>query len=133
MSIIEIEKDLAMSLRLAITALCLLMSSAAIADTDFHVKHGHQRHRIAERFHHDDHRDRERRFAHRHRHEHRDFNSYSGEVAVYVRPNVGTWSYGGGSSVAIIQPYEPVLKIIDVKAAGNSACSMEAGVCVIRP
>jgi hypothetical protein len=76
-----------------------------------------------------------------HRHHHgrdwREFDRYSGDVNIVTIPGVGSWSLGSvGSSVAFIQtsgiPAEPLM--IDVEALpGGNECSMENGVCVIRP
>lgn len=64
----------------------------------------------------------------------REFNRYSGNIDIVTIPSVGSWSLG--SSVAYIQtsgiPAEPLM--IDVEALpGGNECSMENGVCVIRP
>ena len=70
-----------------------------------------------------------------HRRHHQD-NTYSGDVVIGVRNGVGQWSYGPYSSDAasISVTTGPKLKIIDVGAMkANSACEMQAGVCVIRP
>lgn len=67
----------------------------------------------------------------RHR-QHRNVNTYSGDVAVYSRPGVGTWSYGSMSTTAEFEAAEPDTKIIDM-TGGKNDCSMEHGVCVIRP
>lgn len=73
----------------------------------------------------------------RHRWKRHDRNSYSGIVSVYHRRHVGTWSFatlrGPVESIDNMRVV-PSAKIIDVsKMAPNSGCSMENGVCVIRP
>lgn len=72
---------------------------------------------------------------HRGRHRlHRQVNTYSGNVAIYHRNGVGTWSYGTTSGTTVIADARPSLKIIDIdRLAGKNDCQMEAGVCVIRP
>lgn len=71
------------------------------------------------------------------RHNRRSFSSYgtySGDVDISVRAGVGQWSYGTSSTVAPVDAAAPTLKIIDVgRLKVSDACSMEAGVCVIRP
>lgn len=73
---------------------------------------------------------------HRH-HRHRgDWLGYgAGDyVVVHMRNGIGHWSYDivGGGSEALVAPSGP--KVIDVDAlAPNSACEMQAGICVIRP
>lgn len=59
-------------------------------------------------------------------------NSYSGDVAISYRPGVGTWSYGSVSTRQARPAARPALKIINLQGGGND-CSMEKGVCVIRP
>jgi hypothetical protein len=67
----------------------------------------------------------------------RDFNRYSGSVDIVRIPGIGTWSRGSGdSSFAYVETTvieaEPLM--IDVEALpGGNECSMENGVCVIRP
>jgi hypothetical protein len=71
----------------------------------------------------------------RHRRHHQS-NTYSGDVVIGVRNGVGQWSYGYSNSDAasISVTTGPKLKIIDVGAMkADSACEMQAGVCVIRP
>jgi hypothetical protein len=64
----------------------------------------------------------------------RQMNTYSGNVAVYTRNGVGTWSYGTTSAMVGRDDAKSELKIIDLdKLAGRNDCQMEAGVCVIRP
>jgi hypothetical protein len=71
---------------------------------------------------------------HRHRHAHRQVNTYSGDVAIYHRRNVGTWSYGTLPTVVDERAAPPRAKIIHVdRMGGKTDCSMEKGVCVIRP
>lgn len=73
------------------------------------------------------------RYRHRHR-IHRETNTYSGDVAVYYRRGVGSWSYGSVSAPAGELAIQPSAKIIDVEKLGpTGACSMENGVCVVRP
>lgn len=61
--------------------------------------------------------------------------NYAGAGSVY-RSNGGTYVIGngsyGGSAVAGTAYVRPRAKIVDL-ATANSACSQEAGVCVIRP
>lgn len=71
----------------------------------------------------------------RHRH-YRQGGTYSGDVVIDVRAGVGQWSYGSYSADAasIRVMTGPRMKIIDVGALKvDSACEMQAGVCVIRP
>jgi hypothetical protein len=71
----------------------------------------------------------------RHRY-HRQGNTYSGDVVIDVRNGVGQWSYGYDSADAasISVTTGPKLKIINVGTLkADSACEMQAGVCVIRP
>lgn len=63
---------------------------------------------------------------------HRRANTYSGDVAVYYRRGVGTWSYGAYEAPARALTGHPNAKIIDL-TRGRNDCSMEKGVCVIRP
>jgi hypothetical protein len=84
------------------------------------------------------------RFDDRHhdrRHHHdrpvRDFNRYSGDVDIYEIPGIGTWSRGSGSSSITYLgmtgiPAEPLMIDVEALPDGNE-CSMENGVCVIRP
>ena len=59
---------------------------------------------------------------------------YSGNIAVYHLPGVGTSSYFEGRIPAASLRREVSVKIISVDSDDNSsACSMESGVCVIRP
>lgn len=71
------------------------------------------------------------------RHRHNDQgNTYSGDVVIGVRNGVGQWSYGyeGSDTASISVTTAPKLKIIDVGTLkADSACDMQAGVCVIRP
>ena len=73
----------------------------------------------------------------RNRHRYRPpVNTYSGNVVIDVRSGVGQWSYGAYSVYAapVAAVAVPRVKIIDVGALKtNSACEMQAGVCVIRP
>jgi hypothetical protein len=62
----------------------------------------------------------------------REVDTYSGDVAVYYRRGVGTWSYGSVEAPASSLARHPSAKIIDLRA-DKSDCSMEKGVCVIRP
>ncbi|MDB5522638.1 MAG: hypothetical protein JWM58_401 [Rhizobium sp.] len=72
-------------------------------------------------------------FRHRAR-AHRQANTYSGNVVVYHRRNVGAWSYGTVSMPSRVVIEHPGAKIIDIGSlAGNSDCRMEHRVCVIRP
>jgi hypothetical protein len=62
----------------------------------------------------------------------RQGDTYSGDVIINVRNGVGQWSYGAVTSVSVT--VAPRVKIIDVGAQKpNSACHMQAGVCVIKP
>lgn len=63
---------------------------------------------------------------------HRGVNTYSGDVAVYYRRGVGSWSYGTFDAPASALTLHPNAKIIDL-TSGKNDCSMEKGVCVIRP
>ena len=73
------------------------------------------------------------------RHHHHQRNSYSGDVVIDVRNGVGQWSYGSyeaysADAASVSVTTGPKLKIIDVGALkADSACEMQAGVCVIRP
>lgn len=72
----------------------------------------------------------------RHRHHRRHWLGYgAGDyVVIHTRNGVGQWSYDTVDSgiEALAVPSGP--KVIDVDAlAPNSACEMQAGVCVIRP
>lgn len=59
-------------------------------------------------------------------------NTYIG-TDVYSVPGVGTYSYGDYSGT-VVTTTVPSAKIIDVsKLKANSACEMQAGVCVIKP
>ncbi len=59
---------------------------------------------------------------------------YSGNIAVYHLRGVGTSSYFEGRIPAASPRREVSVKIISVEAGNDSsACSMESGVCVIRP
>lgn len=69
--------------------------------------------------------------ANRHR-VHRNVNTYSGDVAVYFRRGVGNWSYGVANAPANLVASAQSAKIIDL-GSGKNDCSMEKGVCVIRP
>ena len=70
---------------------------------------------------------------HRPRHRvHNNVNTYSGDVAIYYRRGVGTWSYGVADAPANAVAVQPNAKIIDLQG-GKTDCSMEKGVCVIRP
>jgi len=69
----------------------------------------------------------------RHRHN-RPVDIYSGNVAIYYRPHVGTWSYGSFSVPADAASAQSSVKIIDIdRLGGKNDCHMELGVCVIRP
>jgi hypothetical protein len=59
-------------------------------------------------------------------------NTYSGDVAVYYRSGVGAWSYGTVSARTSRLAFHPNAKIIDL-SGGKTGCSMEKGVCVLRP
>ena len=64
----------------------------------------------------------------------RPYGRYSGDVSVVSVPGVGQYSYGTLTRRLDVTTGIPNAKIIDVKSAvSRSACSMEAGVCVIRP
>lgn len=66
-------------------------------------------------------------------HRARERDVYSGEVAVFHRPGVGTWSYSS-SGAPVLTVAHPGAKIIDIdKLNGRNDCKMEMGVCVIRP
>ena len=72
----------------------------------------------------------------RHRHDRRfqSYGTYSGDIAVSWHPGVGQWTYGTYAADPVVESVAPALKIIDVgNLKANAACSMEAGVCVIRP
>ena len=72
-----------------------------------------------------------RKRHHRHRH---GVNTYSGDVVVHSTQGVGTWSYGTASAIEAVIVTAPTAKIIDVGTLKpNSACEMQAGVCVIKP
>ena len=60
-------------------------------------------------------------------------NSYSGDVSIAYKPGVGTWSYGTSSTLQT-RPLasRSGAKIIHLQGGAND-CSMEKGVCVIRP
>jgi hypothetical protein len=64
----------------------------------------------------------------------RQVNVYTG-VDGYHRRGVGTWTYGAGALTSL--PAAAIasgVKVIDVDKAGvDGHCSMEMGVCVIRP
>jgi hypothetical protein len=66
------------------------------------------------------------------RHHVRGVDTYSGEVAVSYRSGVGAWSYGTASIRTNRLALQPNAKIVDV-SGGRTGCSMEKGVCVIRP
>jgi hypothetical protein len=66
------------------------------------------------------------------RHRVHGVNTYSGDVAVYYRRGVGEWSYGTVSVRTSRLAFHPNAKIIDL-GSGRNGCSMEKGVCVIRP
>jgi hypothetical protein len=68
----------------------------------------------------------------RHHRLHRNVNTYSGDVAIYYRRGVGTWSYGSFDAPESTLTLHPSAKIIDL-TSGRNDCSMEKGVCVIRP
>lgn len=62
--------------------------------------------------------------------------TYSGSITVYHADGVGTSTWAHGVTNALAPEREIVMKIIEVKAdesVVSSACSMEEGVCVIRP
>lgn len=63
----------------------------------------------------------------------RGVNTYSGDVDVNYQPGVGTWSYGTTSALqteAVVE--SSTVRILDLNNSDND-CSMEHGVCVIRP
>jgi hypothetical protein len=63
----------------------------------------------------------------------RGVNTYSGDVDINYQPGVGTWSYGTTSALqseAVVE--SSTVRIIDLNSSNND-CSMERGVCVIRP
>jgi hypothetical protein len=62
----------------------------------------------------------------------RGANTYSGAVDVSYRPGVGTWSYGVPVTRTRSVSIGSAVKIIDLNS-GKNDCSMEKGVCVIRP
>lgn len=63
----------------------------------------------------------------------RGLNTYSGDVDINYQPGVGTWSYGAASALQTEAVAErKTVRIIDLKSSDND-CSMEKGVCVIRP
>lgn len=62
----------------------------------------------------------------------RQVNTYSGDVAVYYRRGVGSWSYGNVDAPSNVNFVQPNAKIISLES-GKNDCSMEKGVCVIRP
>lgn len=65
---------------------------------------------------------------------HRQDNTYSGDVVIDVRKGVGQWSYGSYGADVVSVTVRSTVKIIDVGSLTiNSACQMQAGVCVIRP
>lgn len=61
--------------------------------------------------------------------------TYAGSAYPYYEAGNGTYIYGDGyAGVDRSTRLAPVAKIIDLKKGGRrSACSFEAGVCVIRP
>lgn len=62
--------------------------------------------------------------------------TYSGSITVYHADGVGTSTWAHGVTGTIAPEREIVMKIIEVNAdesVVSSACSMEEGVCVIRP
>ncbi len=59
-------------------------------------------------------------------------NAYSGDVTVYYRRGVGSWSYGTIAAPESSLALHPNAKIIDLDG-GKTDCSMEKGVCVLRP
>lgn len=61
-----------------------------------------------------------------------EVNTYSGGIDIYSRDNVGSWSYGTERAPADLVATGVTLKIIDM-TNGKNDCSMEHGVCVIRP
>ncbi|MBB1249535.1 hypothetical protein [Rhizobium sp. G21] len=67
----------------------------------------------------------------------RGFDRYSGDVNIVSIPGVGSWSLGSvGSSIAYVDTIgfraEPLMIDVGALPDGNE-CSMENGVCVIRP
>jgi hypothetical protein len=66
----------------------------------------------------------------------REFDRYSGDVDIVSIPGVGSWSLGSVGSVRYIDATdvrpEPLMIDVDLLPGGNE-CSMENGVCVIRP
>jgi hypothetical protein len=84
----------------------------------------------------------ERRHHDGYRHHSRDwreFDRYSGDVNIVSIPGVGSWSlgsFGRAGSVRFVETtgLQPEPLMIDVRALpGGNECSMENGVCVIRP
>ena len=70
--------------------------------------------------------------GHRHHRRHRHWNRYSEDVLIHVDNGIGPWSYVAFDPYAVY--VAPSAKIIDVETLKpDSACEMEAGVCVIRP
>ena len=63
---------------------------------------------------------------------HRQINTYSGDVDVYYRRGVGSWSYGSVGAPMNVDFVQPSAKIISL-SRGRNNCSIEHGVCVIRP
>lgn len=64
----------------------------------------------------------------------RPYGTYSGNVNIIQVPGLGSWSYGYIGRLLRPALEIPSAKIIDVGSAlTKSPCSMEAGVCVIRP
>ena len=59
-------------------------------------------------------------------------NGYSGDVSISYKPGVGTWSYGTTSTLQAGPAARSGLKILHLQGGAND-CSMEKGVCVIRP
>jgi hypothetical protein len=60
--------------------------------------------------------------------------TYSGSIRVFHVAGIGTSTYLEGSRGPVLRREPVVLKIINVDSASlAAACSMEAGVCVIRP
>jgi hypothetical protein len=74
--------------------------------------------------------------VHHHSREWGEFNRYSGDVDILSIPGVGSWSRGSVGSVRYIDATdvrpEPLMIDVDLLPGGNE-CSMENGVCVIRP
>jgi hypothetical protein len=113
---------------LAAATMAVLPLSAAPAGERLHHRHGIQRISIRNTV-----RVVERTTIHiGHRHHNRGGDSYSGDVAIYSRPGVGTWSYGTLSNAVDTPSLASSAKIIDLRS-GKNDCSMEMGVCVIRP